>query len=181
MLTTTWPSYVNGCRKPLKGLKCSPHQRQRDRSGTMIEKLMQFHWNQVTWPWLKLMPTGGGRKWRTGGRRKHMKWSARLLRASLLPHEEPAAGHSWVLHQNWLVLNTPSEGTPLYTVVWSKWARCTTTTLKEQTPEGSETEEVPQSMNCPSPAQHQTGKSPLGLVNRKLCIHVDIFQSFLAR
>ena len=50
------------CGKPLKGLKCSPHQRWRDRSGTMIGKLMSFHWNQVTWSWLKPMPTGEGGK-----------------------------------------------------------------------------------------------------------------------
>ena len=77
-------SYVNGCGKPLKRLKCSPCQRQRDRSSTMIGKLMPFHWNQVTWSWLKLtcLQRGGG-KWRTGGRRNHMKWSARLLKVSL--------------------------------------------------------------------------------------------------
>ena len=52
-------------------------------------------------------------------------------------------GCSWVLHWNWLFLLTPMEGTPLCTVVWAKQARCTTTTLEEQNPEGSETEEVP--------------------------------------
>ena len=83
MLITMLVSYMYGCGKLLKRLKCSPHQRWRDRSGTMIGKLMPFHWNQVTWSWLKLMPTGGGGKWRTGGRRNHTKWSTRLLKASL--------------------------------------------------------------------------------------------------
>ena len=50
----------------------------------------------------------------------------------------------------------------------AKQVRCTTTTLEEQIPEGSETEEAPQSENCPLPAQHQTGETPLGWVNRKL-------------
>ena len=83
MLTTTLLSYVNGCGKPSRKHKCSPHQRLRDRSGTMIEKLMPFHWNQATWSWLKLMPTRGRGKWRTSGRRNCMKWSAKLQKASL--------------------------------------------------------------------------------------------------
>ena len=57
----------------------------------------------------------------------------------------------------------------------AKWARCTTTTLEEQTLEGSETEEAPQSANCPSPAQHQIGETLLGLVNRKLCAFIQTF------
>ena len=48
MLTIASPSYMNDCEKPLKRLKCSPHQRWRDRSGTTIGKLMLFHRNQVT-------------------------------------------------------------------------------------------------------------------------------------
>ena len=84
-------------------------------------------------------------------------------------------GCSWILHWNWLFLITPTEGTPLFMVVWAKQARCTTTTLEEQTPEGSETEEAPQSANCPSLAQHQTGETPLGWVNRKLCAFMWTF------
>ena len=83
MLTTTLLSYVYDCRKPLKRLKCSPHQRQRDRSSTMIGKLTPFSWNQVTWSWLKLdayREVGGVG---IGGRRNHTKWSSRLLKASL--------------------------------------------------------------------------------------------------
>ena len=39
------------------------HVRGREtESGTMIGKLMPFHWNQITWSWLKLMPIGGGEK-----------------------------------------------------------------------------------------------------------------------
>ena len=60
MLTTMLLIYVNSCEKPLEMLKCSPHQRQKDRSGTVIGKLTLFHWNQVTWSWLKPMPAGGG-------------------------------------------------------------------------------------------------------------------------
>ena len=62
VLITRSLSYMNSCRKPLKRLKCSPHQRQRDRSSTMIEKLMPFHWNQVTCSWLKPMFKEGGSK-----------------------------------------------------------------------------------------------------------------------
>ena len=58
MLITILPSYVNDYGKPLKRLKCSPYQRQRDRSGTTMGKLMPFHWNQVTLSWLKPMPMG---------------------------------------------------------------------------------------------------------------------------
>ena len=69
--------------KSVKRLKCSPHQRQRDRSSTMIGKLTSFHWNQVIWYWLKLTPTGRGGNWKISGRRNHMKWSAKLWKASL--------------------------------------------------------------------------------------------------
>ena len=66
-------------------------------------------------------------------------------------------GHPCVLHWNQLFLITPMEGTLLHTVVQAQQARCTTTALEEQNQEGSETEEVLQSVNCPSLAQHQTG------------------------
>ena len=58
-------------------------------------------------------------------------------------------GHSRVLHQNQLFLITPTEETPLCMVVQAKLARCTNAALEEQTPEGSETEEAAQSVNCP--------------------------------
>ena len=76
-------------------------------------------------------------------------------------------GCFWVLWWNWLYLIAPTEGTPLCMAIWAKQARCTTTTLEVQTPEGSETEEAPQSANCLSPARCQTGKTPVGWVNRK--------------
>ena len=59
--------------------------------------------------------------------------------------------------------------------VQAKQARCTNSALEEQIPEGSETEEVPQSANCPLLAQHQTDKTPLGWVNRKLCTFMWTF------
>ena len=37
----------------------------------------------ITWSWLKLMPTRGRGKWRTSGRRNHMKWNTKLLKKSL--------------------------------------------------------------------------------------------------
>ena len=66
MLTTMLLSYVNYCDKPPRKCKHSPCLRLKDRSGTMTERLMPFHWKQVTWPWLKLMPTRGVGKWRGG-------------------------------------------------------------------------------------------------------------------
>ena len=90
-------------------------------------------------------------------------------------------GCSQVLYQNRLFLIAPTEGTPLCMVVHAKQARCTAISLQEQTPEESETEEVPQSANCPSPVQYQTGETSVGWVNRKLCVHSDIFWSLLAR
>ena len=89
--------------------------------------------------------------------------------------KNPQTGHSWVLHWNWLFLIAPTEGNPFCTVVQAKQAGCTTITLEEQTPEGSETEEVPQSVNCPLLAQCQTGETPLGWVNRKLCTSLWTF------
>ena len=58
MSIATLLSYVNDCKKPLGKQKCSPHQRLRDRSDTMTGRLMPFHWRQVTWSWLRLVPTG---------------------------------------------------------------------------------------------------------------------------
>ena len=62
-------------------------------------------------------------------------------------------GHSQVLHQNLLFLIILTEGTHLCMVVQAKQAKCTTTTLEEQT-QKSETEKAPQSVNCLSLAQH---------------------------
>ena len=78
------------------------------------------------------------------------------------------------LHQNQPFLIMLTEGTHLYMVVQPKQARCTTTTLEEQTKK-IETEEVPQSANCPLLAWHQTGKIHLGWVNRRLCAFIWTF------
>ena len=73
---------------------------------------------------------------------------------------------------------TSAEGTPLCMVVQAKWAQFIPTTLKEQTLERSETEEVPKSVSCLPPAQQQAADTPLGWVNRKLCaILLDIIWS----
>ena len=64
---------------------------------------------------------------------------------------------------------TPAKGTPLCTVVQAEQEWCTTTTLQELTSGRSETEEVPQGVECLLPAQQQTAETPLGWVNRKLC------------
>ena len=79
-----------------------------------------------------------------------------------------------VLHWNWLFLIVLTEGTHLSTVVQVKQARCTSTTLEEQI-QKSETEEAPQSVSCPLPAQHQTGVTPLGWVNRRFCAFIQTF------
>ena len=77
------PSYVNNCKKPSRKCKHSPYLRLRDRSDIMTGRLMSFHWRQVIWSWLKQLPTRGRGKWRTSGRRNHMKWNTKLLKVSL--------------------------------------------------------------------------------------------------
>ena len=162
MLISTLLSYMNDCGKPLKRLKCSPCQRQRDRSGTTVKKLRLFHWSQVTWSWLKLMPTGGGGKWRTSGRMNCTKWNARLQKASLTTSWKTSGqdAHKFSTETDFSSLLL-QRGLPLCMIVHTKQARCTTTTLEEQT-QKSETEKVPQSANCPLLAQHETGETPLG-------------------
>ena len=64
---------------------------------------------------------------------------------------------------------------PLCMVMQAKWVQCTPTTLEKQTPERSETEEVPQSVNCLLLAQQQRGETPLGWVNRKRCAILQTF------
>ena len=135
---------------------------------------MPFHWNQVTWSWLKLMPTGGGGKWRTDGRRNCSKWNARWLRASLpISWGTSRQGAHKSSTENDFFPSLPQS--PLCMVICPKQARCPTTTPEEQTPEESETEELPQSAKCLLPAQHQTGKTPLGWVNRKLRAFIQRF------
>ena len=64
---------------------------------------------------------------------------------------------------------------PLCSGVWAEWTRCATTILEEPTLKMSKNEEVPQHMNGLLPAQHQTGETPLGWVNRKLCAFLRMF------
>ena len=68
-----------------------------------------------------------------------------------------------------------NRGTHLCMVVQAKQAKYTNTTLEEQISEGSDTEEVPQSANCPLLAQHQTHETHLGCVNSKLCAFMWTF------
>ena len=69
----------------------------------------------------------------------------------------------------------PILGAPLCSGVWAEQTRCTTTVLEEPTQKASENEEAPQSVKCLPPAQHQTGETPLGQVNRKLCVFLRMF------
>ena len=69
---TTLLTCVGDCTKPSRKCKHSPHLRLKGRGDTIIVKLMSFHWNQVTWSWLNLMPTKQGERWKTGGSRNHM-------------------------------------------------------------------------------------------------------------
>ena len=137
---------------------------------------MPFHWTWVIWSWLKPTPTGGGGKWMDQWEEE--PYEVEHLVAEGIPSyfmKNQQTGCSWVLHQNWLFLITPTAGTYMCTVVQAKWSRCTNTALEEQTPEGSKTKYMPQSANCPSLAQHQTGETSLGWVNRKLCVFMWMF------
>ena len=87
--TATLLGYVNNCKKPSRKHKHSPHLRLRDRSDTMTRRLMPFHWRQMTLSWLKLTPTGGRGKWRTGGRRTVWSGIPSCWRSPLVPHEKP--------------------------------------------------------------------------------------------
>ena len=156
--------------RSLQGGTSTVHLRGWDRSGAMTGKLMLFHWRQVMWSWLKLTPTGGRGKWRTGGRRNHIKWNTQVAEGvPLYLMKNQQTGCSWVLHWNWLFLIAPGKGTPLCTVMWAKQAWCTPTTLEEQTPERSETQEAPWNVNCLPLAQGWTAGAPLGWMNKKLC------------
>ena len=78
--------------------------------------------------------------------------------------------HSWVLHRNWLFPITLITGIPFCMGVQAEQSKCTTNILEEQTLKENETGEVPQIVNC-----HQTGETPLGCVNRKLCAFLRMF------
>ena len=96
-----------------------------------------------------------------GGRRKLKNWWEK--EPYEVDHQVVESIPSYLVKNQWISM-----------AVQVKWARWTTTTLEEQT-QKSETEEAPQSVNCLSLAQHQTGKTPLGWVNRRLCAFIQIF------
>ena len=137
-----WVMWV-AAEEPSGKCKCSPHQRLRDRSMIpMIGRLMPLPWRKVTWFWLKLMPTGGRRKWRTRWQEEPYEVEHQVAGGiPLYLVKNQQTGHSWVLHQNVLYLIAPAEGTPLCMVVQAKRAWCTPNTLDEQTPERSETKQ----------------------------------------
>ena len=83
--------------------------------------------------------------------------------------------HSQVLHWNQLFLITPVMGAPLCSGVRAEQTRCTNNTLEEPTQKVSENEEGPKSAKCQLLAQHQTGETPLGQVNRKLHAFLRMF------
>ena len=74
-----------------------------------------------------------------------------------------------------IFLITPKMGAPLCSGVQAEWTSCTITILEEPTQKSSEIEEASQSENCLLLAQHQTGETPLGWVNRKLCAFQRMF------
>ena len=78
-------------------------------------------------------------------------------------------GCSIVLHWNLLFLIAPGKGTPLCMVLQAEQTRCAFTTLEEKISGRSETEKVPQSVDCMPPVQHQTVEAPLGWLIGKLC------------
>ena len=147
--------------RSLQGSKSSPHQRLGDRSDTMTGRIMQFHWRQVTWAWLKLMPTRGRGKWRTGGRRNCMKWNTKLLKESLHTSWRTSG---WDAHESStrtdFFSSCPQRGLPFVCPCELCRPSAPPPTQKEQTPERSETEEAPQSINCLPPAQQQTAETP---------------------
>ena len=60
-------------------------------------------------------------------------------------------------------------------VMQAEQARYATTALEEQTLEGCETEEVPQSVNCLLLVQQQIVETPLDWLKRKLCALLQMF------
>ena len=98
-----------------------------------------FHWSQVTWSWLKPMPTGGEGMMKDQWEEEPYEVECQVVQKASLPilmkNQQP--GCLWVLHWNSLFLITLTEGTPLCMVVKAKWAWCTTTTL-----EGTNSEEL---------------------------------------
>ena len=71
-------------------------------------------------------------------------------------------GQSWILHLTDFLSS-------LCVSVCTTQTQCTSSTLDEPTPEGSEIEEPPQQSDCLVPTLHQASKTPLGCINGKLC------------
>ena len=103
-----------------------------------------------------------------------MKWNAELLRVPLhtLWRTSGQDAHKSFTKTDFFSLLP--QRVPLCMVVWAEWTRCTTTAVEEQTPEGSEIEEAPWSVNCLLPAHWQTVETPLGWVNMKLCAFLQM-------
>ena len=164
-----------GMWEAFKRPKCSPCQRQRNRSSTMIGKLMPLHLILGDLVLAKVNTyreeekvegsVGGGAIW----------CGAPSCRSHpFLPHDNPKDQILMSPSPNWLFLIVPTERTHLCMVGQAKQARCTTTTLEEQT-QKSETEEVLQSANCLLLAEHQAGETALGWVNRRLHAFIQMF------
>ena len=151
-ITPIWYPYWISRNKvitPLKRLKCSPHQRWRDRSRTMIENLMQV-FTGTRWLGLDESQHLQGEEEIEGsvGRGTIGSRTLSCRRCPFLPHEEPV---------DQTFIGPPLKSTFSHHSDRAKQARCTTITLDDQTLEGSETEEAPPSANFPSLAQHQVG------------------------
>ena len=104
-------------------------------------------------------------------------WIAKGIPSYLMKDQQ--TGCSQGFHQNQLILITPIMGAPLCTGVQAEQTRCITTVLEEPTQRVSENEKVLQSAKCLPLAQHQTGKTPLGQVNRKLLVFLGTFSGAL--
>ena len=168
MSTTTLPSYANDCEKPSSKYKSSPLLGLRDRSDTMIERLMPFYWK---WPgpgksWCLQGEeesdglVGGGPVWSgIPGHWGHLfipfeEWADRMLTSSPLKLTfscHPCGGHS-----------------PLYSHT-SCTGRVYCHHPRGNTSDRSEAKKVPQSADCLPLAEQQTVETPLGWVIRKFC------------
>ena len=161
--------------KAFKEVQAQSMSKAERQKWYLTGRLMPFDQSPVTWSWPKLMPTEGRAKWRSSGRRDHTKWNTELLKETIcmLWRTSRQDVHRSSTKTDFFLI-APAKGTPLCTVMWDEWAWCTTTTLEEQTPEGSEAEEVSQSVTCLPPAQWQTVRTPLGWVSRKLCAFLQM-------
>ena len=138
--------------------------------------LMPFPWRKMTWSLAKAEAYKGKRKVKDWWEEETL-WSGTpgCWWCPLYLMKNQWTWCSSVLHWNQLFVITPAKGTPLSMVVQAKQAWCTPTTLEEHTPENSETEKAPQSVNYLPMAQWQTAEPPLHWVNRKLCTILWMF------